>query len=146
MPQDHYVAQTYLGAFIDPKTNHLHAYSKRGSGYFEPTTASVCKTMNWDQTPKFLSPRDALGRWLEIFEPPWAAVVAKLETSHVLAPNDKDVLAGYWAYCLPVPPRGCVPPPTSSNTSWTRSTLRDSSRMPRTISANSPMPPITYRS
>jgi hypothetical protein len=54
MPQDHYVAQTYLEAFVDPKTGCLHAYGKRGSAYFTPTRGSVCKTMNWDQTPKFL--------------------------------------------------------------------------------------------
>lgn len=104
MPQDHYVAQTYLGAFIDPKTNHLHAYGKRGSGYFTPSPDSVCKTMNWDQTPKFLSPPDALGLWLKIFEPHWASVVAKLAASHDLAPDEKYAIAGYWAYlstCTP---------------------------------------------
>jgi Protein of unknown function (DUF4238) len=104
MSQDHYVAQTYLSAFIHPQTGRLHAYSKRDSRYFVPSTGSVCKTMNWDQTPKFLSPPDALGRWLKIFEPPWASVVAKLEASHDLAPDDKYVIAGYWAYlstCTP---------------------------------------------
>ena len=104
MPQDHYVAETYLRAFIDPKTNCLHAYRKSDSGYFSPSPDNVCKTMNWDQTPKFLSPPDALGLWLKIFEPHWASVVAKLAASHVLAPDDKFVIAGYWAHlstCTP---------------------------------------------
>jgi Protein of unknown function (DUF4238) len=60
--------------------------------------------MNWDHTPKFLSPPDALGRWLKIFEPDWATVVAKLEVSHDLLPNDKSLIAGYWAHlstCTP---------------------------------------------
>jgi hypothetical protein len=60
--------------------------------------------MDWDQTPKFLSPPDALGLWLKIFEPRWASTVAKLEASHDLAPNDKYVIAGYWAHlstCTP---------------------------------------------
>ena len=104
MPQDHFVAQTYLDAFIDPETNCLHAYSKRDSGYFTPSPGSVCKTMNWDQTPKFLSPPDALGLWLKIFEPGWASLVDKLADSHVLAPDDKYAIAGYWAHlstCTP---------------------------------------------
>lgn len=104
MSHDHYVAQTYLRAFVDPKTNCLHAYRKRDSGYFSPSPYAVCKTMNWDQTPKFLSPADALGQWLKIFEPHWASTVARLETSHHLAPEDKHVIAGYWAYlstCTP---------------------------------------------
>ncbi len=76
MPQDHYVAQTYLRA---------HAYRKRGSGYFTPSP-------------------DALGLWLKIFEPQWASVVAKLAASHDLAADDKYVIAGYWAHlstCTP---------------------------------------------
>jgi hypothetical protein len=104
MPQDHYVAQTYLEAFVDPKTDCLHAYGKRGSDYFTPSPGSVCKTMNWDQTPKFLSPPGALGLWLKIFEGRWASTVAKLEASHDLALNDKYVIAGYWAHlstCTP---------------------------------------------
>jgi hypothetical protein len=98
MPQDHYVAKAYLRAFIDLRTNRLHAYSKRGSRYFRPSPHSVCKAMNWDQTRKFLSPPDALGLWLKIFEPHWAAVVARLEASHRLAPDDKYAIAGYWAH------------------------------------------------
>lgn len=104
MPQDHYVAKTYLRAFADPKTNCLHAYRKRDSGYFTPLPDAVCKTMDWDQNPKFLSPPDALGQWLKIFEPHWAATVAKLEASHELKPDDKFVIAGYWAHlstCTP---------------------------------------------
>jgi len=104
MPQDHYVAETYLRAFADPKTGRLHAYRKRDPGYFTPSPDAVCKTMNWDQNPKFLSPPDALGRWLKIFEPHWASAVAKLEASHDLAPGDKFVIAGYWAHlstCTP---------------------------------------------
>jgi Protein of unknown function (DUF4238) len=85
-------------------TKQLHAYGKRGSPYFTPSTGSVCKTMNWDQTSKFLSPPDALGQWLKIFEPHWASVVAKLEASHDLPQGDKFVIAGYWAHlstCTP---------------------------------------------
>jgi hypothetical protein len=105
VPQDHYVAKTYLRAFTDPKTNCLHAYSKRDSRYFTPPPERVCKTMDWDQNPKFLSPPDALGQWLKIFEPHWAAAVAKLEASHELMPDDKFVIAGYWAHlstCTPM--------------------------------------------
>jgi len=105
MPQDHYVAQTYLRAFADPKNaDRIHAYRKSDSGHFSPSPAAVCKTMDWDQNPKYLSPPDALGRWLKIFEPHWAAAVTRLSETHHLSPSDKYVIAGYWAYlstCTP---------------------------------------------
>ena len=105
MPQDHYVAQTYLRAFTDPQsTDRVHAYRKSDSGYFSPSPAAVCKTLNWDQTTKFLSPPDALGQWLKKFEPHWAEAVARLSDTHHLSFADKYVIAGYWAYlstCTP---------------------------------------------
>ena len=51
MPQDHYIAKTYLRAFTDPQTNCLHAYSKRDSRYFTPSPDAVCKTMDWTSIP-----------------------------------------------------------------------------------------------
>src|SRR5690349_5695017 len=99
MPQDHYVAQTYLRAFGDPKRpDRIHAYRKRDAGYFCPSPAAICKTLDWDQNPKYLSPADALGRWLKMFEPHWAATIARVAKTHHLSPTDKFMVAGYWAY------------------------------------------------
>jgi hypothetical protein len=110
MPQDHYVAQTYLKAFADPATvsnpkrgGKIHAYRKADSGYFHPHAVAICKTLDWDKNPKYLSPPDALGQWLKIFEPQWAAAAARLGTTW-LSPSDKFIIAGYWAYlstCTP---------------------------------------------
>src|SRR5216683_999014 len=80
MPQDHFVAQTYLKAFADPATvkdpekgGQIHAYNKAQDGkHFFPFAGSICKTLDWDQNP-MLSPPDALGQWLKIYEPDWAA-------------------------------------------------------------------------
>jgi hypothetical protein len=57
MPQDHFVAQTYLNAFADPATikdpekgGLLHAYDKAGDGrHFCPSAVSICKTLDWDR-------------------------------------------------------------------------------------------------
>jgi hypothetical protein len=111
MPQDHYVAQTYLKAFADPVTvkdpkkgGKIHAYSKRDLKHFTPLSIAICKTLDWDLNPKYLSPPDLLGQWLKIFEPHWAGAVGRLERDHHLSPADKCVISGYWAYlstCTP---------------------------------------------
>jgi hypothetical protein len=105
MPQDHYVAQTYLRAFTAPETpERIHAYRKSDGYYFSPSPAAICKSLNWDINPKYLSPPDALGRWLKIFEPHWAGAVTRLLETHHLSHTDKSLIAGYWAYlstCTP---------------------------------------------
>jgi hypothetical protein len=100
MPQDHYVAQTYLRAFADPETpGRIHAYRKSDAGYFSPSSTAVCKSLNWDLNSKYLSPQDALGRWLKIFEPHWAGAVTRLLETHnlsaILAPK-KSTLEQSW--------------------------------------------------
>jgi Protein of unknown function (DUF4238) len=109
MPQDHYVAQTYLRAFADPETpGRIHAYRKSDAGYFSPSSTAVCKSLNWDLNSKYLSPQDALGRWLKIFEPHWAGAVTRLLETHNLLPKDKYLITGYWAYlstCTPTSQR-----------------------------------------
>jgi hypothetical protein len=111
MPQDHFVARTYLAAFIAPDTvrdsrsgGTIHAYGKRDLRHFTPSPAAICKSLNWDQNPKYLSPPDALGLWLETFEPHWASAVGRLSENHHLSHADKFLLAGYWAHlstCTP---------------------------------------------
>jgi hypothetical protein len=110
MPQDHYVAQTYLRAFGDPATvkdtdkgGLLHAWRKNDLKYFAAYANNICKTAGWDDNPKYLRPHDALGQWLEIFEPHWKPSVGRLADSN-LAPVNKLLIAGYWAYlctCTP---------------------------------------------
>jgi hypothetical protein len=127
MAQDHYVAETYLKAFADPTTikdpkkgiyirlcklvykspkkgGQIHAYRKSDGKSFFPFAGSICKTLDWDQTPKYLSPPDALGQWLKIYEPHWASAVGRLSTTSHLSPSDIFLIAGYWAYlstCTP---------------------------------------------
>jgi hypothetical protein len=110
MPQDHYVAQTYLRAFGDPATvkdpekgGLLHAWRKSDLGYFPAYANNICKTAGWDDNPTYLRPPDALGQWLKIVEPHWKLSVGKLSSS-TLAPVDKLMIAGYWAYlCVCTP-------------------------------------------
>src|SRR4029077_7491448 len=57
---------------------------------------------------KYLSPQDALGRWLKIFEPHWAGAVTRLLETHNLSPKDKYLITGYWAFlstCTPTSQR-----------------------------------------
>jgi len=112
-PQDHFVAETYLRAFLDPnRPTVLNAYAKADDArHFTPTPDAICKRLNWDETPRFLSPPSTLGDWLKMYEPHWAGAVERLGKDHQLSSIDKLLLAGYWAYlsiCNPAWQRAAV--------------------------------------
>ena len=48
MPNDHFVAQTYLKRWCDPTTNMLQGYSKTIDKEFPCRTQDVCRQWDWD--------------------------------------------------------------------------------------------------
>lgn len=71
MAKDHYIAQTYLKHFIDPKLKVLlHVHRKHDLKYFTPTTKDICFEEGWDTNPYFQDPQ-AVARYLKIVEPKW---------------------------------------------------------------------------
>lgn len=79
MSKDHYIAQTYLKHFIDPKFGTLmHAYRKHDLKYFTPTTKDICYEEGWDTNPYFQDSR-AVDQYLKIVEPKWNRGVDNIE-------------------------------------------------------------------
>jgi hypothetical protein len=98
MPNDHYVAQTYLKHFTD-KRGLLHAFRKSDAKYFPTRPSDICHEPDGDIIPKFLSDPAYLGAFRGAFEPVWNHVVAALK-SGTCTKDVKFHVAGYWANLL----------------------------------------------
>jgi hypothetical protein len=71
MAKDHYIAQTYLKHFIDPRLKVLlHVHCKHDLKYFTPTTKDICFEEGWDTNPYFQDP-ETVAKYLKIVEPKW---------------------------------------------------------------------------
>lgn len=98
MPNDHFVAQTYLKHFADER-GLLHAYRKSDAKCFPTRAADICHEPDGDIIPNFLSDPAYLGAFRGAFEPMWNHVVEALKSG--ACPNDvKFHVAGYWANLL----------------------------------------------
>jgi hypothetical protein len=61
MPQDHFVAQTYLKAWCDPASrDHMHAYRKSDLKRFPCRPYDVCRERDGDIVPAYLKDPAAL--------------------------------------------------------------------------------------
>ena len=110
MAKDHFVAQTYLKHWCDPKTNMLRGYSKTVDKEFPCHTKDVCHEWNWDINPLFKKNPALLADFRKIFEPQWNPTVGVVRAG-VLSSEDKFVLSGYWAVlttCTPTWHRNAV--------------------------------------
>ncbi|MDZ4777167.1 MAG: DUF4238 domain-containing protein [Alphaproteobacteria bacterium] len=102
MPQDHWVAQTYLKHFCDSRGS-LHAFSKRRGNNFPSTPKGVCCERDGDSNPNFLNSPELLGTYRSIFEPHWNTALEALrdrKASH----QDKFVISGYAANLMTCTP------------------------------------------
>lgn len=103
MPKDHYVAQTYLKHFLDPKLgNLLHAYDKKGLKHFTARTRDICYAHDWDTNPYFQDQR-AIDKYLKVIEPKWNYGVTDI---HNLLKYEeiKYFMAGYIAVLVSCTP------------------------------------------
>jgi len=98
MPRDHYVAQTYLGHFVDPG-GMLHIYRKTDGKYWRSGPKGVCHEWDGDIIPDFLKNERMLGDYRAIFEPRWNDAVTDLE-NHCCDSAVKMAISGYWANLL----------------------------------------------
>lgn len=96
MPNDHFIAQTYLRHFGDPsKAGMLHAYQKSTGKYFPCRPKNVCREWDGDLNP-LLTKQGLLGDFRKLFEPHWNAAVTALRSS-TLPDGDKFAISGYFA-------------------------------------------------
>jgi Protein of unknown function (DUF4238) len=98
MPNDHYVAETYLKHFADER-GLLHAYRKSDAKYFPTRPPDICHEPDGDIIPAFLSNPAYLGAFRGAFEPVWNHVVAALK-ARACTQDVKFHVAGYWANLL----------------------------------------------
>jgi len=98
MPDDHYIAQTYLKHFVGP-SGMLRAYRKSDGATFPCRPRDICHEPNGDIIPDFLSEPGYLGDYRAEFEPLWNSGIAALE-ARSLDMRDKLHIAGYWAQLL----------------------------------------------
>lgn len=97
MPQDHYVAQTYLEKWCDPANrDHLHVYRKSDLKYFPARPYDVCREKDGDKTPGYLADESALGKFRARFEPTWNQALAGAIQRRI-TDEDKFFISGYWA-------------------------------------------------
>ncbi len=102
MPLDHFVAQTVLGAWCDPKTGKLQAYRKSTGGRFTPTPRGVCARHDDDENP-YLETPDLLGQFRSLWEPHWTAAVEGFRQG-MLDANNKYALSLGWASMMTTTP------------------------------------------
>jgi hypothetical protein len=96
MAKDHFVAQTYLKHWCDPRTSKLRGYKKAEDESFPCSPKDVCHEWNWDINPLFEEKPELLADYRRIFEPQWNPTVGAVRSGR-LSSEDKFVVAGYWA-------------------------------------------------
>ncbi|MDB5614113.1 MAG: hypothetical protein JWQ22_1766, partial [Devosia sp.] len=103
MPNDHYVAKTYLKHFADPK-GFMRAYRKSDLTNFPCKPADICHELGGDIVPDFLPSPKALGEFRQIFEPHWNLALEHLLLDMNPADDVKLAIAGYAANLLGATP------------------------------------------
>ncbi|MGX1322563.1 hypothetical protein AB7M17_006016 [Bradyrhizobium sp. USDA 377] len=78
MPDDHYVARTYLKHFAGD-SGKLRAYRKSDGKTFPCASKDICKELDGDTIPEFITDEKLLGKYRAIFEGAWNPAVEALE-------------------------------------------------------------------
>jgi hypothetical protein len=98
MSNDHFVAQTYLRHFGDPKAKGiLHAYRKTDGKEFPCWPKDVCAEWEGDLNDWFPDNPGMLGEFRKIFEPYWNPAVRTILEGSSIDPSEKFALSGYIA-------------------------------------------------
>ena len=93
MAKDHFVARTYLQRFCGPD-GMLYAYRKTDLNQFPTRPADICREIDGDVIPDFLSNPTILGDFRAIFEPQWNPAIDELLTGKY-SDAGKMTIAGY---------------------------------------------------
>ena len=100
MANDHFVAQTYLKRFAQPRGTQLHGYSKSKLTEFPCWPKDVCREWDGDLVPEFLSNPAGLGEFRKLFEPHWNTALDCLLEDCDAGGQVKLAIAGYAANLL----------------------------------------------
>lgn len=104
MPNDHFVARTYLKRWCDrDKGQPIQAYRKQTGAIFPCWPEAVCAEFDGDLNPKYFQDPAVLGQFRAIFEPRWDIALEAIEKGRPSI-DDKFVIAGYWANLLAATP------------------------------------------
>lgn len=124
MSKDHFVAQTYVKHFGDPKLRGmLHGYRKPEGTTFPCWPKDVCHEWNGDINPVLRQP-ELLGNYRKYFEPHWNASTANIVSGKIVA-HDKWAISGYMANLM-----ACIP-------AWHRVDVRAGGKMAEAMVRNS---------
>jgi hypothetical protein len=100
MPNDHFVARTYLKRWCDrDKGQPIQAYRKKTGAIFPCWPEAVCAESDGDLNPNYFRDPAVLGQFRAIFEPRWDAALEAIEKRKPTI-DDKFAVAGYWANLL----------------------------------------------
>ena len=105
MPEDHFVARTYLKHFGNPKTGgQLYGYSKSNGAQFPCWPRDVCREWDGDLNKAWLMRiPDLLGQFRKMFEPLWNTAVETLVLG-ACPPEHRFAIAGYVANLMTCTP------------------------------------------
>jgi hypothetical protein len=98
MPEDHYIAKTFLKHFTNA-SGMLNVVRKSDGFAFPSRPRDICKEKDGDIIPDFLTEPAFLGKYRATFEPEWNRALRNLLLRNV-SPSDKLNIAGYWANLL----------------------------------------------
>jgi len=94
MPQDHYVAQTYVRKWCDlGNRDHMHAFRKSDGKRFPAHPHTVCREKNGDRITGWIDDEFALGKFRAMFEPRWDEAV-KAAGEGRLSDDNRLTIAG----------------------------------------------------
>jgi hypothetical protein len=105
MPNDHYIAQTYLRNFsIKDSEAHVNAVKKSDLKRLNNIPiCSICCKVNWSTNPYFSEKPRVVEDYLKIFEPKWSNCI-KMLADEKFDSETKYFMSGYIAYL-----RACTP-------------------------------------
>jgi hypothetical protein len=118
MPNDHYVAQTYLKSFeVELDSKRVNAIGKPSLKEFTASTEDICRKANWSTSPYHQENTRIVEDYLKIYERAWRPCMQALE-ANTFDKKVKAAMTGYIAFL-----RACTPKAVRVNNSSLEQTM-----------------------